>query len=484
MYNCIAKAFKSKYVLIIGIPILLSSSLSSCKKLVQIPAPVNTITSAQIFSDSSDVAGAISGIYSQIINSEGGGIGFCNGSQTLYCGLSSDELLYFFPNGSQLNFYMNALLSRDGIIANDFWAEPYNFIYQANACIEGIQNSKTISTATKNQYLGEAKFLRALFYFYLVNLYGEVPIVTSTAWATTSLSKRGASSLVYQQIVSDLKDAQALLPTDYSFNNGFRTRANHWAATALLARVYLYTGDWANAVTQSTAIINNSSLFGLTPDLNSVFLVNSSESILQWQLNTSFNNFTATPEGATLIPSSGSNPQYYLTTTLLNSFEPGDKRKTAWLDSVNYNGANYYVPYKYKIGQYNYTPNGTPIEYYTVLRLAEQYLIRAEAEANETTGASIPAIADLNIIRARAGGIPPLSPTLTHAQILASVAHERQIELFAEWGHRWFDLKRTGQATTVLTADKGFPVNNNSLLYPIPQGELNLDPNLTQNPGY
>jgi hypothetical protein len=128
---------------------------------------------------------------------------------------------------------------------------------------------------------------------------------------------------------------------------------------------------------------------------------------------------------------------------------------------------------------------GTATEYYMVLRLAEQYLIRAEAEANGAGGGTAAAIADLNVIRGRAG-LPALSPSLTPAQVITAVAHERQTELFAEWGHRWLDLKRTGQAGAVLSV---IPLKQPwlgayQLLYPIPFTETQDDPNLVQNPGY
>ena len=126
---------------------------------------------------------------------------------------------------------------------------------------------------------------------------------------------------------------------------------------------------------------------------------------------------------------------------------------------------------------------GSYTEYYMVLRLAEQYLIRAEAEAHGAGNGLSGAVSDLNIIRYRAG-LPDYAGAILQSPILSAIAHENQIEFFAEWGHRWLDLKRTGQATTVLSANKGFAVSSNSLLYPIPVSELKTDPNLTQNSGY
>jgi hypothetical protein len=162
----------------------------------------------------------------------------------------------------------------------------------------------------------------------------------------------------------------------------------------------------------------------------------------------------------------------------MGSIEPGDERKTNWINSLVIGSTTYYYPFKYKIKS---VAAGAPkTEYSVVLRLAEQYLIRAEARANlnNLTGAQ----SDLNKIRNRAG----LPNTIANdvAAILAAVQKERQIELLAEWGHRWFDLKRTGRIDNVLGAIKGSNWQPTDALYPIPQGELLSNSSLTQNPGY
>jgi starch-binding outer membrane protein, SusD/RagB family len=134
---------------------------------------------------------------------------------------------------------------------------------------------------------------------------------------------------------------------------------------------------------------------------------------------------------------------------------------------------------------HNSVPNTNPTEYYTVLRLAELYLIRAEAAARGAAGGINAAIADLNVIRTRAL-LPALPNTLTAEQVTAAVARERQVELFAEWGHRWLDLKRTGRAHDVLSAlsAKQPWAGDYQLLYPIPPAEIRVNPRLMQNINY
>jgi hypothetical protein len=163
---------------------------------------------------------------------------------------------------------------------------------------------------------------------------------------------------------------------------------------------------------------------------------------------------------------------------LLNGFESGDERKNAWIKSTTINGITYNFPYKYKVRT---TAAGAPkAEYNMVLRLGEQYLIRAEARARQ---GNIPgAQSDLNAIRARAGLLN--TPAGDKASLLLAIENERRVELFSEWGHRWFDLKRTGRANSILVVEKSPNWQSTDALYPIPQNEIATNPLLTQNAGY
>lgn len=467
--------------------ILLILNLSFCDKLIEIPPPSNSITTSQVFSDSINAAAAISGIYSSIIY-KSNRFGFCNGAETILCGLSSDELVNFESSNTYITeFYFNTLKSISETPNDYFWADAYRLIYHVNSCVEGLENSKNLSRRTMSQFTGEAKFFRALFYFYLVNLFGDVPYINSTDWTQTRTVDRTKKELVYQNIVKDLKEAQTLLLDDYSFSGGQRTRANRVAATALLARVYLFMREWRKAEQEANSVIA-SGLFSLVEDPNDVFAVNSTESILQWQLNTSYGNYNCTAEGSSIIPRTSTQPPpYYVSSQLLSAFEIGDKRSTAWLAQSSYNGVSYIYPYKYKNGRAQLMVDAEPTEYYTVLRLAELYLIRSEAKAQQ--GNLSEAIADLNVIRRRAG-LVDLPGTLSQIQALDAVAQERRIELFAEWGHRWLDLKRTGQVDIVMS--QVTPRKNNSSaawqthqqLYPVSPTQIAINPNLRQTPGY
>jgi hypothetical protein len=337
--------------------------------------------------------------------------------------------------------------------------------------------------------------MRAFCYFYLVNLYGDVPLVLATDYKQNALLARTGKDQVYQQIISDLKDAQNLLSDKYldgslTAYSGTpeKVRPTKWAATALLARTYLYTEKWTDAEAQATSVINNSTAFSLDT-LNGVFLKNSKEAI--WQLQPIRNGvYSNTQEGAFFkLPSTGPNTtQYpvYLSNNLLNSFEPNDQRRSKWVDSVvvSISGVPtaFYYPSKYKIGQVN----TAVAEYSMVLRLAEQYLIRAEARANVAGTGLGGAIADLSSIRTRAG-LSVYNGPANKDSVLNAIYHERQVELFTEWGHHWLDLKRTGKVDAVMstvTPQKGGTWETTDQLYPISSTELQRNPNLTQNSGY
>lgn len=450
---------------------ILAAGLYSCKKFVEVGSPKSLITASAVYSNDATATSVIRGIYSQMINNSSGFASGGSSSVSFKCGLSADELKNFANDVTYIAFYTNALSVTNFDPA--LWSEPYTYINNANAVIEGLTNSSGVSQMTKKELSGEAKFIRAFCHFYLVNLFGDVPLITTTDFRVNADAPRTASADVYQQIISDLKDAQGLLAGDFSFSKGERDQPNKWAATALLARVYLYLGDWADAEAQATAIINNTGVYSLAADLNTVFLANNSEAI--WQLKPAALPFTN--EGSLFILSS--TPGFAaLSQQLLDSFESGDNRKINWIDSVTDGGQTYYYPYKYKVN------SGTSLtEYSMVLRLAEQYLIRGEARANQNNIAG--AQADLNVIRSRAG-----LPNTTAGDIpslISAILHERQLELFTEWGHRWLDLKRTktvNSAMNIITPQKGGNWNSNQQLYPIPLSDIINDVNLRQNAGY
>jgi hypothetical protein len=424
-----------------------------------------------------------------------------NNSISLFAGLSADEFTLYngVTNATYLGYYKNTLVQTLGtpLSGSEHWAPLYNYIFKCNAAIEGLTKTGTLTPSVKQQLIGEAKFLRGFFYFYLVNLFGDVPLVLGTDPQVNTLLARSLKTKVYEQIIADLTDAESLLSDAYLSETllnitNERVRPTKWAARAMLARVYLYTGDYAKAGAKSTTVISNSSLFGPLPSLADAFLKNSLEAI--WQIQPTAINFN-TQEAQTLVLSSPANGPttstrpVYLSNTLLNSFEVGDQRVVNgnWADSKIIGATTYRFSYKYKINSSpGVTDAASMTEYFMVLRLAEQYLIRAEARAQQGNIAG--AQSDLNAIRNRAG--LPNTTANDQASLLTAILNERRHELFSEWGHRWFDLKRTGKIDEVMTIVT--PIKSNGAtqwqsyqqLYPLPLTELQRAPNLRQNPGY
>jgi starch-binding outer membrane protein, SusD/RagB family len=491
LIHCFKRSHLTIYILTVC---LLLQCLTSCKKFVEVNPPQSGTNSENVYTDETTAAAVLTGIYSKI--SRDNATGFQTDGVTslsLFPGLSSDELTLFNPNNTAyLVFYRNELSSALNVSTADYWSSFYPVIFTANSAIEGLQNSSTLNSAVRDQLLGEAKFIRAFCYFYLVNLYGDVPLVLSTDWQQNSNLSRLSKSQVYDQIILDLEDAKVLLSgnylkadamTPYTSTSIERVRPTKWAAAALLARTYLYTDQWAKAEAEATSVIENNTLFGLD-SLNGVFLKNSKEAIWQLQpVRTGTNSNTG--EGKLFIlPDTGPNDgQYpiYLSNNVVMTFETGDQRNLNWTRSVTTtSGDTFYYPFKYKIGAVDVSAQ----EYIMVLRIAEQYLIRSEARAN--LGDATGAVVDLNVIRERSG-LPDFSAATTTESLLSAILHERQVELFTEWGHRWFDLKRTNSIDSVMSIvalAKGGSWSSYKALFPIPQTELSLSPNISQNPGY
>ncbi len=440
---------------------------TSCTKLVSIPPnPVNQIAVPAVFADSADILSAMAGIYANFSETVGG--------NNIFSGVLTEELSYatgemlttftFFPDA----FLTNTYVSTDGTVAG-FWATAYSNIYNINAVITGIASSTVIGDSTKRALTGELKVLRAFNYFYLVNLFGGVPIVTSTDYKSNAVLPRSTADSVYAFIIQDLTDARNVLTPVYP--SAGRARANLYTADALLARVYLYRGQYAAADAMASEVIN-SGLYSLT-SLSGVFLAGSKEAI--WQLPAN-GTYSQTSEGALFVPFSPYlQPFYQVTSTYVNAFEAGDQRLTNWIGVNTISGVNYYYPYKYK----QRLNTGIPAEGYDAMRLAEQYLIRAEALAQQ--GKLDSALGDINLIRNRAGLAKATGSSMT--QLMSIIMQERQAELICELGNRWFDLKRTGTIDAVLGALKPGWSSYKALL-PVPSIEIQNDPFLTQNSGY
>lgn len=452
-------------------------SVSACEDFIEVEIPNHKITSETVFSNDQTAHSAMTGIYNRLFNAS-----FSNGgsrSVTFLAGLTADNFTVTSNTSQILEFGENAIDASNSWNL-DLWAGCYNMAYMVNAILENIANSNALSEKTKKNLEGQAKFIRAFTYFQLTIVYGEVPLLLSTDYHKNATAPRNDIAAVFDQIILDLEDAIILLENDYP--DGERTRPNVYAAMGLLARVHLYLENWEQAEYYSSEVINQDVLYKLLKNPNLAFLANSEEAI--WQISPLGwgSSLTHTNEGNLFIPSTSSTPIAILSESFMNEWtDQQDLRLASWVESFTSNDKILFYPHKYKI---QYDASGGKInEYSMVIRLAEQYLIRAEA--NVHLGNLHNAIADIDKIKERAKIvlISESNPHITQSELLETILEERRKELFAEWGHRWFDLKRF-RKSIILSQKPNTDWQETDIWFPIPANERLKNRKLTQNHGY
>jgi len=458
---------KYKHLTCITAGILLLSCFGSCRKYLEIDLPKDQITSQAVFNNAANTLAAVNGLYTSALQPAN----FLTYQGDFLLGITADEFQY---GQNYYDGFMNNNISGADYNLGNIWTTFYQVIYQANGIIEKVPGSP-VSDSLKAQYIAEAKVFRAFCHLYLTSYFGDVPLIKTTDVTVTAAAGRTPKADVLAAIAADLKDAEAILPAG-SVRNG---RFNKWMATALLARVYLYRQDWADAAAKATNLIADGADFTLVQDLNKVFLRGSKEAI--WQVNTNgTTNTNYTYFAGVNVPNANTSLSYItqVRKELYNAFETGDLRKAAWIGLDTLSGTAFCFDYKYKAIA---TPaSSAAAEDYMLLRLAEQYLIRAEARAQQSDLQG--AIDDLNAIRTRAG-LTGLSYGMSRNDVLLAIEQERRVELFGEgYGHRWIDLVRTGRVNAVMAAEKPTTWKATSELFPIPATELANNPHLSPNP--
>jgi hypothetical protein len=388
------------------------------------------------------------------------------------------------------------LLNSSSGTADIFWNSLYNGVSNANTIIKALPAVPALTADTLNRYMGEAKFWRAYYYFDLVRLFKNIPLIVTPLTTTDAYDQvQVAPTAVYAQIEADLTAAiPGLPPTVSAIENG---RVTQGAARALLGKVYLYEQKWTLAAAQ-LALVNGTpggtSQYGyhLLANYADIFALNnkySSESIFEVGESNAVSSFSNSytqyigPRGSTvpfwytggygfnpitldLVNLMKNDPRYPY--TIINMDSTAKATNTSY--SPSYENTGYftrkYAPIASQLTTFGWANN------FIIIRLADTYLMEAEALV-QGGGNSARAQALLDAVRARVS-LPSVPATL------ANIYTERRLEL-AQEGNRWFDLVRTGQAATVL-ASKGFKAGVNEIL-PIPVHDLN-NTKLKQNPGY
>lgn len=358
------------------------------------------------------------------------------------------------------------------------WAGVYRTIYVANFVLTKLPQVSGVPQRTRDQVMAEARFMRAWASFIGAYSFGDIPRVRTIDRATNSNVSRTAKADILAAVKVDYDSSYTYLPSVASGSTDVTTNAtylNKINCQAAMARYYLYMKNWAEAERLATAVIG-SGVYTLQTNYSDIVLRDfTAESILEVGYNLTDDPGTGTFSLNNLFVSRREVIPSNQVVAALTSAESGTRSATIGFNVQNLRGNdNGWTVLKY--GTASEDNNNI-----VFMRLAEMYLIRAEARAQQgkLTGAS-GAIADLNVLRTRAKA-PAVSVT-AQADVLLAVERERVYELAFE-GQRWYDLVRTGRAQAVMSA---FSPNWNVRyeLWPVPQTEIQQNPNLTQNPGY
>jgi starch-binding outer membrane protein, SusD/RagB family len=419
--------------------------------------PVDSIPADQAFTNKAGIERGIMGSYSSLQS-----LSYYGRTYVVFADLAADNLAH--PADATASDYAevdnNSILPENAAV-DGIWASIYDGLNVANNVIDKVPGMGDMTDAEKNKALGELRFLRGLHHFNLMNFFGAIPLKTEPTIGVSNLNAgRDPVDAVYGQVIEDLVFAAENLPA-----SSVKYRASKFAAKALLARVYLYQGDYDKAWQEANDVILNGgytllpdygNLFGKDAPAESIFEVDFTEvdrnRIAEYNFPKSLNGRRE------VAPDAG----------LLAAYEPGDLRKDV---SIALDGSNLYA--------FKYRDLSKGADNVIVLRLAEMYLIRAEAGAQKTLPDLAAVRDDLNVIRTRAG--LTASAANTKEALLLAIEKERRVE-FAFEGQRWFDLVRTNRATTLLPN----VTNINKTLFPIPSSELhtNNSPDMIQNTGY
>lgn len=437
---------------------------ASCEKLIEVDIPNNQIDRETVFKDVQTANAALAAMYADIMK----GSPIAGGNLETYLSAYTDELdNYTTVASDSRDIFMNQQIDTNSLIYN-VWSSAYKHIYSSNSIMEGVAGSTSIAASDKNYLRGEALLVRTIMFFYLNQLYGDIPYPESTDYKINNTISKTSSAQVLSYMERDLLEASALLKDDY--RDAERIYPNRMVAKLLLAKVYMGKQEWNKAENTLKEIIQ-SPLYQMENDISKVFQKNGKHVI--WQLKP-HNNQSLTQASiyyfTNALPST-----YALTEGLVNSFSDNDLRRQKWITPVVYNGKTYYRAEKYKNrGGNNMT------EYSIVFRLEEAYLLLAEVLGQEDKISE--ALPYVNATRQRSQ-LPLLDLPIAKSLLLEEILLENKREYFTEMGHRFVDLKRMGKLNKLITTKSNW--KDFHAKWPIPQKEILLNANLKpQNIGY
>jgi hypothetical protein len=518
---------------IIFIMIIAGIMAVSCNKLTE--DPTASITATQFYKTQADAISAVAAVYGTLNSDVAADFPIYGRNLNLLIENGSDNQIYAPSN---TNPDVRALGTATYVTTNDrvrkSWYQHYYGINRANIAIDNIANiplTKFSDTSVRSRLIREAKFIRALLYFNLVRLHGAVPLILhnpTTVEVNQLLTGRTSKDSIYQQIIADLTDASKL-PATYSVSD--KGRVTGGAARSLLAKVYVTRKEWTSALSELQKVIATGTFseatggynYDLIPAFSQVFnpnFKNGAEHIFSVQYGTgalrslnylsssNFSSFSTTAYPGDLPVDS----------SLYQLFDASDVRRAVTFYTSMYNAATgktvvLATPVNARFSKFiDFTI--TPITSqslskvnFPVIRYADVLLLYAEVVNELNGGPTTDAYTAINLVRARAHGLYngngsyndhtyDLASGLSQSDFRDIVFQERRKEFIQE-AHRWFDLVRRGVNTStgnsyLIDALRKYPgktgafaaTANRDTLYPIPQVERDLNPKLTQNPGW
>ncbi len=454
--------------------------MSACKKYLDVE-PKESISSNNVISNRASAENALRGIYNALASSNPNTNGtlpvtptnpvnysYYGGAAFTAIGYLNGDNVQYTGSQTQIQDLTLHVVKSDNATITNTWIGIYTTINRANEVIAHVPvvNDPTFPVALKNQFVGEAYFIRALAYFDLARTFGGVPIITEPTIDATQNREIARSSLeaTYQRVIQDLNIADSLLSNIVPAAGDLRFRANIKTVYALKARYYLYQSNWELAEQYASKVISDANYKLVTP--YSAFFANNARGTTESVFELFYNGTTEiNPHFSSWqLPNNGGTRQWAPSPAFikLDTTVGGGRSALIIQDKTS----------KLFVGNLYYRKPGADPAF--VIRIAELFLIRAEARARQENLSG--AAEDLNAIRKRAG--LENTSAQTKEEYLLAIENERRLE-FAFEADRWFDLVRTGRAKEVLGIKEDF-----RLLMPIPLREIQNNSLLKQNSGY
>lgn len=457
---------KNYKIFIVALSGLLISTINiSCEKMIEVETPSNLLVSEQVFESVQTANAALSGLYADLWDNSP----LAGDKSGLILGLYTDDLSYYSQssNNGLMEYYQNTVIDSNPVVSA-YWTNAYQKVYMANAIIEGVEASNTIKGDERSRILAEALLIRSVLFFYLQQIYGDIPYPVTTNYQINQTISKTTSVEVLERIESDLKDAITGLKDAY--RNTERIFPNKKAAQLMLAKTLVTEKKYGEAEQILKEIIQ-SPLYAIQNDIIKVF--DKSGTHILWQLKPR-NTGGSTKEIQSYYFTASAPVNIALSQELISSFSTGDLRRQNWISSLSVGTNTWYRANKYKVLTNNTT------EYSIVFRIEEAYLLLSESLAQQ--GKTQEAVLHLNKVRQRAN-LPALSNSISQQVLMDELIKENRSEFFTEMGNRFFVLKRLGKLDNLITIKPNWKTYFQN--WPLPQKELLLNPNVNpQNPGY